>query len=123
MNDPTKPAYLYRAACRRVVDGDTFVADVDLGFRVSCAVTVRLRGVNAPEHNKPGGQDATDFLRALLLGDSEPTEVLLQSFHDAQSFARWICDAWLPTGQPLADAIIVAGHGKPFDAKTDHWTP
>lgn len=115
---PTGPAYCYRAQCRRVIDGDTFVADVDLGFRVTCAVTVRLRGVNSPEHNKPGGQDATDFLNALLTG----TQLLLESYKDQQSFTRWVCDVWLPTGQSLADAIVAAGHGTPFDPAHDHWT-
>ena len=132
LNDarPTGPAYDYRAVCRRVIDGDTFVADVDLGFRVTAAVTVRLRGVNAPEHNKPGGPDARDFLRETLNDPFsappgiQPTPLLLRSYHDEQSFARWICDVWLdaPNTPALAERIIEAGHGEAFDPKTDHWT-
>lgn len=41
--------YEYNATLVRVVDGDTVVLKIDLGFKVAVEQTVRLRGVNAPE--------------------------------------------------------------------------
>ena len=41
--------YLYKARCSRVVDGDTIIAEVDLGFSVYTKVRVRLEGIDAPE--------------------------------------------------------------------------
>lgn len=41
--------YTYNAICERVVDGDTIIASVDLGFSVWKKVKVRLDGMNAPE--------------------------------------------------------------------------
>ncbi|MCA9693084.1 MAG: hypothetical protein R3A51_11295 [Nannocystaceae bacterium] len=41
--------YEYRARVQRVIDGDTFDFDVDVGFYISLRMRVRLRGVNTPE--------------------------------------------------------------------------
>lgn len=41
--------YVYRAEVVRVVDGDTIDLRVDLGFRVSREVRVRVYGVDTPE--------------------------------------------------------------------------
>lgn len=116
MPDPKN--FVYLAECIRVVDGDTFIARVDLGFRVKIDINVRLRGVNAPEHNRPGGQDAKAYLGALLLPDQDM--LTIQSYKDSQSFTRWICDAWVGD-KSIAQLIIENGHGVAFDPRTDHW--
>jgi len=41
--------YYYKAKCIRVIDGDTIVAEVDLGFNTYTKVSVRLEGIDAPE--------------------------------------------------------------------------
>ena len=41
--------YTYKAKCLRVIDGDTIVAEVDLGFDTYKKVRVRLEGIDAPE--------------------------------------------------------------------------
>lgn len=104
---PTAPSYIYRGKSKRVVDGDTLVVTTDLGFTVSADVTVRIRGVNAPEHNKPGGAEATAFLKQLV--ENQP--LLISSYKDEQSFARWVCDLWTADGLSIADQIISSGHG------------
>lgn len=49
----------------RVVDGDTVILRADLGWKINLEVDVRLFGINAIEHNVPGGHEAT--LRLMLL--------------------------------------------------------
>lgn len=39
----------YSATLIRIIDGDTFVADLDLGFKIHKVETVRLSGINTPE--------------------------------------------------------------------------
>lgn len=46
-----------------VVDGDTFRARLDLGWRISIVVLVRVRGVNAPELPSATGEAAGCFWR------------------------------------------------------------
>lgn len=123
---PAGPVYVYRAVALRVIDGDTFVARVDLGFEVDRRIHVRLRGINAPEHNRPGGIESMVFLTELLLPDTrDPTLLLLRSYKDQQSFARWICDAWIPeddgTATDVAGSIVMAGHAVEFDPDHDKW--
>lgn len=43
--------YEYRCLVTRVIDGDSLVAVIDLGFRMSYTTTVRLAGLSAPELN------------------------------------------------------------------------
>jgi endonuclease YncB( thermonuclease family) len=121
------PAYVYRATCDRVKDGDTIVARIELGFYVSTAVPVRIAGVNAPEvhgASRTAGLAAAAFLHDLLtpddvlpwdmrgaIRDGARIPLLLQSHHDDRSFERWVCDIWLPDGRSVAQALIDAGHG------------
>lgn len=95
-----EPVYIYRATCQRVIDGDTFVANVDLGFYVAVAIHVRLHGFSAPERNQPGGPEATSRLREMI--DGKP--LVLKSFKDQRSFERWICDVWVD-GQNLSEVL------------------
>lgn len=41
--------YTYKCRVSRVIDGDTVVADIDLGFHIAMQRVVRLLDYNAPE--------------------------------------------------------------------------
>jgi len=120
--------WLFNATCDRVVDGDTLVCRVDLGFKVSAAVTIRLRGVNAPEIDTAQGKEASDWMERLLLGGDKPLPLMVQSYKDRLSFARWVCDVWdaqqllrlteaKKAGDDalLAKKLIDSGHGVPLN--------
>lgn len=95
------PAYRYRATCRRVIDGDTYELDVDLGFRVSVRIMVRLRGpIDCPEVHTPEGMRARDDAIALLNGAA----LVIESYKDQQSFARWVCNVYVG-GVSVADEL------------------
>lgn len=86
-----EPVYTYRATSDRVIDGDTFVANVDLGFFVAIKIHVRLHGVDTPEKGQAGWAEATDALKALITDKS----LILKSFKDQRTFERWVCDVWV----------------------------
>jgi len=109
-----EPVYIYAAQAYRIVDGDTYVLDVDLGFGSFQRIPVRLHGCNAPELSTREGKDAKDFVSALLLTPVGPAPLVLQSFRHEQSFARWVCDVWLPSDENLSEALIAAGHAVPL---------
>lgn len=50
----------------RVVDGDSVELLAELGWRVIIGVSARLSGINAQEHNLPGGREATAHLAGLI---------------------------------------------------------
>jgi micrococcal nuclease len=43
--------YTYKAKVARVIDGDTVVLEIDLGFKIFHVMSCRLLNVNAPELN------------------------------------------------------------------------
>ncbi len=61
-----KERFAYVAYLTNVVDGDTIVVDVDLGFNVFVEQRLRLRGIDAPEINSPEGLEAKIFLEERL---------------------------------------------------------
>lgn len=102
------PAYIYRASCVRVIDGDTLIAAIQLGFYASIQIHVRVYGLWCPELRDPGGPEARDFAQQWFV--SKP--LLIQSFHDRRSFERWVCEVYDDAdGGRYADACIAAGHG------------
>ncbi len=107
------PNRVYYGVCVRVIDGDTFVVDVDLGYTAHVHVRIRLRGINVYEKNTDQGKLATAYLQGLLLPlTSTPSSLVIQSYKDARSFERWIADVWLPDGDLLSDRLREIGYEK-----------
>lgn len=66
---PDCGAYLYRADIVRVIDGDTVVADIDLGFRTwRRGEHLRLYGIDAPETTSEAGLESTKALKKHVEG-------------------------------------------------------
>ncbi len=107
------PNYIYRGICARVVDGDTYVIDVDLGYTAHVHVRIRLRDIDVYERSTDQGKAAIVYLRELLtpLG-KPPMPLIIQSYKDARSFERWVADIWLTNGESLAETLRKLGHEK-----------
>lgn len=105
--------YEYRADVIKVIDGDTVHVRVDLGFDVSIFETIRLTGVNAPERGKPGGAEATEWLRSKILN----TTVRLVTVKDRrEKYGRYLATIYLPGEQTsVNDQLIAAGHAVAYD--------
>jgi micrococcal nuclease len=64
--------YTYKAKVGRVIDGDTVVLEIDLGFNIFHVMSCRLLGVNAPELNAKDEETqfyavkSKEFLMSLL---------------------------------------------------------
>lgn len=63
---PTSPTYLYKAYVKNVVDGDTLLLTIDLGFGVLKEQRVRLAQINCAEMNTSKGEKAFEFVREKL---------------------------------------------------------
>ena len=68
---PNKANYLYRAKIADVVDGDTLILEIDLGFDVFKKQRIRLAGIDAPEMKTIEGQKSFEYLRDLAASISE----------------------------------------------------
>lgn len=66
---------IYHADVIRIIDGDTFVCEVDLsqpllGIKQHFEIRVRLHDVTAPELRDENGRACRDYLAAKILGQS-----------------------------------------------------
>lgn len=100
------PLYTYKATVMRWVDGDTVWLRVDLGFRLWMEEDFRLFGIDTPEHNKPGGTEATTFSKAMA---PEGTQVILKSYKDPDKYGRWLADVFVGNDS-VNTALIASGN-------------
>lgn len=97
---------MYPAQLLRVIDGDTYKLDVDLGFYVHTHMTGRLDGIDCPEASTPEGQAAKTQVIALFQAFPDFT---VQSQRDKQTFARWVIAIHLPDGRLFSALLISMG--------------
>lgn len=100
------PLYTYNATVIRWVDGDTVWLRVDLGFRLFMEGDFRLFGLDTPEHNKPGGTEATTFSKTMAPAG---TAVLLKSYKDPDKYGRWLADIFVGADS-VNLALIASGN-------------
>jgi len=117
----------YPARVERVIDGDTIILSIDLGFdhlisgfdldghpRLSC----RVYGINAPELSTPQGQDALAYASTLL----PPKSRCLVTSHGWDKYGGRFdgtITILLPPAQAqaptdFATLMLNAGHAVPF---------
>jgi len=60
---PEGGPYIYRVTILKVLDGDTFDVNIDLGFKAHIEETVRLAAVDAPPLGEDGGKEAFEYVR------------------------------------------------------------
>ncbi len=103
--------YVYRVAgIRKVVDGDTIDAVLDLGLWLTATIRFRLLGVDTPERGQPGAAEATAFVTAWL-ADSHGLTVRTRK---ADSFGRWLGDLHREDGSCLSRALLDANLAVPY---------
>jgi endonuclease YncB( thermonuclease family) len=89
---PTKANYLYRATIVDVVDGDTLILNVDLGFDVFKKQRIRLAQIDALEMKTMEGQKSFEYLRDLT---ASLDEVVVRT-NKVDIYGRFIGDVFYP---------------------------
>ena len=106
--------YKYNTKIVRVVDGDTFEVDIDLGFNVNIRQKIRVAEFDAPESWRPKtkaeklhGNEAKSRAKELLEG----REVLITTEKQGK-YGRYIAYIILPDGRDYATTMIEEGFSK-----------
>jgi hypothetical protein len=97
--------YFYSARVKRVIDGDTLIARIDLGFAMWIETTLRLRGIDAPERYTGLGRLVLNHVKSEL---SECPLVVARTYK-TEKFGRYLADIFYMKGEP--DPARVAQHG------------
>lgn len=110
------------AVVERVVDGDTVRVSARIWIDQQVAVSVRVRGVDAPELFRPrcetertAAHAAKQFVEDFLAGE----DVLLADIEHDKYGGRVVARV-LAAGRDLGDALIAEGHAAPIGAD-DPW--
>ncbi|MGD8859705.1 MAG: DUF1016 N-terminal domain-containing protein [Myxococcales bacterium] len=122
---PTDANYLYRCSVERVIDGDSLLAHVDLGFDVIRVQRMRLVNVQAPEAKTAAGKRATAFVRRML---TKAQTVVVKTARSSDARGRYLChvfhhgevvdvDTGFREGRYLNAELVRYGHG------TVYWDP
>ena len=108
--------YQYKAKILNVVDGDTFDADIDLGFHIHIHERVRLLNVDTPEKfgvDAPLGLIMKNYAIEHFLGK----EMVIRSEKNeeaakADSFGRWLVETTLDDGRSISGIYTELGVNK-----------
>jgi len=92
--------YHYKAFVTRVIDGDTFECELDLGFKIKKSkVRVRLLGVNTPELHSKDAEEKKEAYRAKEFTKQEidKKEVIIKS-NKVDAFGRCLAIVYYKQG-------------------------
>jgi micrococcal nuclease len=108
-----------RASLVRVIDGDTVEADVHVWPGHTVRVSVRLRGIDAPElrsrceAEKLAALDARDTLADLLAAGA----FHVRNVDGDKFFGRVVADIETPEGDAIVERLLEVGLVRPYDGK------
>lgn len=114
--------YQYKPVIKRIVDGDTIVCDIDLGFNIVLTDRhVRVAHIDAPEKNTPEGKAAIRYLEYMLTPVTEngftkykPEIVLDIMQHKADKYGRLLAEVTID-GRRLDKSMVEDGHARPYE--------
>lgn len=105
--------YNYKALIVRVVDADTFDAEVDVGFSIKVKHRFRVNNYDAPEIWRPKtdaerihGEEAMITALRLLTGE------VIMTTYKLDIYARYAADVTLPDGRDYATVMKHLGFEK-----------
>ncbi len=105
-NDNREKIYTYKAGLKRVVDGDTLDAHIDLGFGIRLSYRLRLRGVDTPELGTPRGAHAKEFVESRIKGCA----FLVIKSYGLDMYGRYVVDVFCDADSE--DVLQVAAQGR-----------
>lgn len=109
--DPS-PLYTFRAILEEVIDGDTILARIDLGFEVWVNQRLRFRGVNTSELAKKGlppdeAEQRAAAAKTFVEQKLRPMPFIVIKTHKTDTYGRFIADVFYhPTLKQKEDVAI-----------------
>jgi|TARA_R110000787_G_scaffold17328_6_gene54423 micrococcal nuclease len=113
-----KRNYVYTALILSVYDGDTFTAEVDLGFDVKMKMKLRLAEIDTPElrgEEREQGLLVRDYVRDLVLGKIITLESILDK---TGKYGRYLAKIYVEqedgTQLYLNDHLVLEGKAEVY---------
>ena len=103
---PRSGLHTYAGEVERVIDGDTLLVRIDLGFDVWKSERIRLRGVDTPELGTPEGRRAREFVTGTLAGAG----TVVVKTYKTDAYARYVADLFHHPALERKEDIFTRGH-------------
>ena len=103
---PVSGLHTYAGEVERVIDGDTLLVRIDLGFDVWKSERIRLRGVDTPELGTPEGLRAREFVTGTLAGAG----TVVVKTYKTDAYARYVADLFHHPALERKEDIFTRGH-------------
>ena len=111
--------YQYKARVTRVIDGDTFDAEVDLGFKIFARIRFRLEGVDTPELRSKDEKErerAKD-VKKFVVGMIEEKNVQIDSTKTGK-YGRWLATVFFNSKKISLNKILLrSGYATKYPSK------
>ena len=103
--------HVYKSTLNYVVDGDTLVINIDLGFDVWVKKRLRLRGINSPELKSPNPSEAAQAkeAKAFVQGQIKPGETIVIQTFAVDLHGRFVADVFYLPGETDKENIFKNG--------------
>jgi micrococcal nuclease len=117
----------YNCKLIRIVDGDTIMVEVDLGFDISVKIGVRLLGIDTPEINSSYGleQKAAHKSELYLSQLLQDEELMIRTKKD-DMYGRYLCIVYVKSTHEdinINNLMLNHGLGKKYDGgRRKPWT-
>jgi endonuclease YncB( thermonuclease family) len=98
--------FTYKAYLNRIIDGDTMIVHIDLGFSVFIEQRLRLRGLDAPELSEKGGQASKRLIESSL----KDSPFLIIKTHGTDLYDRYLVDVFFLPNEWSEEKIINEGN-------------
>ena len=102
---PTEATYVYKAEVERIVDGDTILLRIDLGFLVWKEQRIRLAGIDCPPIDEKKGYEAFEFVRDQLT----QAPFLMVKTHQIDIYGRYVAHVFYSFTEKDKDKIFQEG--------------
>ena len=112
LDRPVKALHVYRAIVEKIVDGDTLLVRIDLGFDVWVNQRTRFRGINTAEiirNGIPAGDvpDRAEQAKAFVEEKLKEIEFVVMKSYKTDKFGRYVVDLFYhPTIKRMEDVFV-----------------
>lgn len=99
--------FQYEAKIIRVIDGDTMILDVDLGFKIRTEIDVRLAHINTPEIVNFGLNGVEDKAKMYVEAWCPPGSIVVVNISRAEKYGRWLAEILFQPGVDDRNDILL----------------
>jgi len=97
--------YTYQATVTRVIDGDTLVLNIDLGFNSWIEQKIRLRGIDAPELSCTEGVAAKNYVKKIC----EKIKFVVCKTYKQEKYGRYLADIFYSFKEKNPELVVQEG--------------